>query len=410
MLYTVQKGTYNWTDARVVVRSLLTDEQHVIAEGAADARYVPSGHVIYVRQGTLIGVPFDVNTLAVTGGPTGIVDGVRQDAGEGTFNETGAADFAVSSTGTLAYVAGSSRSPITGLEWIDRGGRRQSIPVPEREFSGPRLSPSGNQLTFFAMLQNPGVWTYDLRVGRATPFETSIPNARWPLWTPDGTRVVFGAGPVSNLWWKRVDGDGSAERLTYSEQTELPSSWSPNGRVLAFLRSVTPANRDIWTLSWDGGQPVVRPFVVSAFNEEYVEFSPDGDWVAYLSHEQLRPEVFVRAYPGPSRAVQVSTNGGGALAWNRNGRELFYTVRGPEGAEMMVVAVKTAPTFTAEKPQKLFTIPPDMANMIAHRGWDVSEDGTRFLMTRRAPTPMMPTRIVLVQNWTEELKRLVPAK
>ena len=131
--------------------------------------------------------------------------------------------------------------------------------------------------------------------------------------------------------------------------------------VLAFLRSVTPANRDIWTLSWDGGQPVARPFVVSAFNEEYVEFSPDGGWVAYLANEAgLRPEVFVRAYPGPSRPVQVSTNGGGALAWNRNGRELFYTVRGPEGAQMMVVKVKTASTFTAEKPQPLFPIPPDI--------------------------------------------------
>ena len=156
VLYTVQKGTYNWTDTRVVARSLLTDEQHVIAEGAADARYVPSGHVIYVRQGTLIGVPFDVNTLAVTGGPIGIVDGVRQDADGGTFNETGAADFAVSSTGTLAYVAGSFRSATSGLEWIDRGGHSQSIPVPEREFVAPRLSPSGNELTFFGNVAEPG--------------------------------------------------------------------------------------------------------------------------------------------------------------------------------------------------------------------------------------------------------------
>jgi Tol biopolymer transport system component len=226
--------------------------------------------------------------------------------------------------------------------------------------------------------------------------------------------VTFRSSGPDNLFWKSADGSGEPERLTTSERAQAPTSWSPDGKALAFLeRSLQQSaalNFDIWILARENGSARARPFVETPFNEQYAEFSPDGRWLVYSSNESGRDEVYVQPYPGPGGKQQVSVEGGFAPAWARNGRELFYTVAEPGGStKMMAVDVTMGATFTAGAPRVLFE--GQYTNTIAGRGYDVTPDGRRFLMVQvnqDQPRPAPPTTMILVQHWVEELKRLVP--
>jgi eukaryotic-like serine/threonine-protein kinase len=209
-------------------------------------------------------------------------------------------------------------------------------------------------------------------------------------------------GP-QNIFWQQADGSGGLERLTTSQYLQAPSSWSPDGQALAFVQvSSPPTGFDIWVLRM--GDHKARPFLQTSFTETAPVFSPDGHWLAYVSNESGRSEIYVQPYPGPGGKYQISTDGGTEPVWNRNGRELFYR----QGDKMMAVEVTTQPTFSVNKPRMLFdgqyfptpqTFP----------DYDVSADGQRFLMLKAAGQTQAPTQINVVLNWTEELKRLVAA-
>jgi len=242
---------------------------------------------------------------------------------------------------------------------------------------------------------------------------TTEGQSAFPIWTPDGKLLTFvssTAGPL-NLFWKPADGSGSAEKLTTHENVLAPSSWSLDGKTLAFLEDVSATNIDIWMLSLEDGAAKARPFLQTPFLKRWVEFSPDGHWLAYVSNESGRDEVYVQPYPGPGGRQQVSTEGGIQPAWVRNGRELFYTTDVPgtgRKIKMMVADVKIAPTFTAAKPRMLFEGP--YWSNIPLRGYDVAPDGRRFLMVDSKEQPPAPAlaEMVLVLNWFEELKQKVP--
>ena len=236
------------------------------------------------------------------------------------------------------------------------------------------------------------------------------------VWTPDGKRLTFSstaAGPV-NLFWKRVDGSGPAERLTTSVHAQRPSSWSPDGKTLAFIEIISDTATDIWTLSLEnGGKAKTRPFLQSPFLKRWVEFSPDGRWLAYVSNESGRDEVYVQPYPGPGGRQQVSTDGGIEPAWAHNGREMFYVKPSPNGAgpnstmRMMAVDVTLQPTFTAGKPHVVFEGP--FTSTAYLRNYDLTPDDRRFFMVQLKETSEPPLReMILVQNWFQELKRRVP--
>jgi serine/threonine-protein kinase len=240
-------------------------------------------------------------------------------------------------------------------------------------------------------------------------------------WHPDGEHLTF-TGVDGDLFWIRADGSGEAERLTRSDASaqlshrlQFPSSWSPDGRTLVFLQrlgSTSSVNRDIWTLTLGDSASAARPFLVSAADEPSAELSPDGRYLAYESNQSGHAEVYVQPFPGSGRREVVSTDGGVQPVWARNGRELFYRVsQGPgRSMRMMAVDVKVGDVFTAGRPRVLWeAVGTRYPGGTGGRTYDVAPDGRRFLMIQqRDPLPPPPiTHVVLVQNWLQELKRLV---
>ena len=381
-LFTLGVGG-DWDEAQVVVQSLDTGERSVLVEGGSDVRYVPTGHLVYALAGTLLAVPFDLVRLEVTGGPVPILEGVMRS----TVN-TGAAHFSVSDTGSLVFVAGISVAQSTFV-WVDRQGGAEALPAPPRPYSRPRLSPDGQRV---AVDIEGDIWVYDIPRGTLTRLTFDGSNST-PAWTPDGKRLAFSstrAGPAS-LFWKLADGSGEAERLTTSEgQGHHIESFSPDGKVLAFHAHHT--GQDIWVLPLEGERKP-RPFLQTPAEEWGSEFSPDGRWLAYMSNESGRNEIYVQPFPGPAGKFQISTEGGSFPVWARNG-ELFYR----NGDKMMAVDITTSPSFTAGNARLLFEG--------QYQSYDVTADAERFLMIREGEQGA--TRLNVVLNWFEELKRLVP--
>jgi serine/threonine-protein kinase len=421
VIYTILKGPSLWDDAQIVVRSLETGQQTVLVNGGADARYVSSGHLVYLRLGTLMAVPFDPVRFAVTGGATGVVEDVMQAARRDAsyMANTLAGQFTVSGTGALVYLTGGAvAAGDRSLAWVDRRGTSRALPVPPRSYGAPRVSPDGQRVAV-STLGPTRVWNIDIARGTLGPV-TNDAESDSPVFTPDGKRIVFRSsveGGEGNLSWTAAGGSGTVERLTTSAHSQTPSSWSPDGTTFAFFEEGESGEAqgvfqfDIWVLSMS--DRTTRPIIRTAANEVTPEFSPDGRWLAYVSSESGRHEVYVQPYPGPGERHLISTNGGEQPAWNGNGRELFYVQAGAMNAAarvptLMSVKVATSPAFRAGTPEALF----ESADLRSAwgRSYDVAPDGQRFLLAlnKEATATPTPTQMIFVQHWFEELKRLVP--
>jgi Tol biopolymer transport system component len=388
------------TSSRITARSITSGEQRIVLAGAGSPRFVPTGHLLFVQGGNLMAVPFDAQGLAMTGAPKPVVENISRSASLGT------AQYGISASGTLAYVAGSPDTDLHRLVWVGRDGKEQPVagaPVRTYTSPAPRLSPDAARLAVNADAQ---LWMYDIRREALTRFTVQGDTNLYPVWTRDGERIVFssftGGVEALNLFSRRGDGGGEPERLTSSKYHQYPTSFSPDGRSLA-LSQVTPeSSYDIWVMNLT--DRMMRPFVQTPFLESSAQFSPDGEWLAYVSNQTGRFEIFVQPYPGPGATHQISIDGGMEPAWNPSGGELFYR----NGDKMMVVDIATKPTFSPGKPRVLFESRHTPTNGTI-RFYDVTRDGKRFLMVRDSEDAAPSTQINLVLNWTEELKRLVPA-
>jgi len=386
----------------IAVQSIGTSERRNLIQGGSAPHYMFSGHLIYAQAGNLMAVPFDLERLEVTGTAVPVVQGVLQSPG---INQ--AAQYSVSATGTLAYVPGSIAGTQAKLVWVSRNGTEQPLAAPPHDYVAPRISPDGHRV---ALGNGNDLWLYDLARDTLTRFTFEGTTNLCPAWTPDGKRIAFTSNKDGqmNIYWQRADGSGGLERLTTSEHIQLPLSWSPDGQLLAVLE-ISPATLgDIQVLrmgdSSAGQGRKAQPFLQTPAYEGAPQFSPDGRWLAYVSSESGRFEIYVQPYPGPGGKYLISSEGGNEPVWNRNGRELFYR----SGDKMMAVDVTTQPRFSVGKPKILFegryvpsvgTIP----------DYDVAADGQRFLMIKLVDQEQAaPIQINVVLNWTEELKRLVP--
>ncbi len=405
VLFTIDTGG-SFDEARIGVLSLETGKTKVLLEGGTGARYLPTGHIVFSRAGALLAVPFDLERLERTGDPVTVVEGILMEPG-------GAAHFTFSDDGSLAYVPGGVLVPNRKLIWVNRQGEVEPLPAEAREYMSPSLSPDGRQVAVTIREgSNYDIWISDVARGSLTRLTSHPREDLSPIWTPDGARVTFMSemsDPVPTLWWRPADGSGPQELLL--ERTtvgaRLPTSWSPDGQTLAFtqlFRSETDSS-DILMLPREGEQEPWA-FLSTEFEETGAMFSPDGRWLAYESNETGRDEVYVQPFSvtGPGGKLPVSVNGGTEPVWPRNSRDLFYR----NGDKMMAVAIETEPELSVGTPRLLFEGRFLGAGPLhLRRSYDVSPDGQRFLMIQREQE-LVPTEIVVILNWFEELKRLVP--
>jgi len=397
VLFSAALTTSVWVNAQVAVQSIATGERRNLAQQGTSPHYALSGHLVYAHGGTLMAVPFDPQRLELIGATVPAVEGVLQSA------FSGAAQYSISDTGSLVYVPGGVQATQHKLVWVNRNGVEQPIAAPARAYRIPRLSPDGRRVVSGIDEDGSQVWLYDLSRETLSRLTFAGTSNQAPVWAPDGKRLAFQSnrdGPL-NIFSQLADGSGGLERLTTSESSPSPNSWSSDGQLLAFVEINPTTVVDVWVLRLSDRK--AQPFLQTAFNETAPSFSPDGHWMAYISDESGHFEVYVQPYPGPGGKWQISTEGGTEPVWNSNGRELFYR----SGRRMMAVEIATKPGFTAGKPRVLFEgeylpTPGTFPN------YDVSPDGQRFLMIKPSEAGDAPEQINVVLNWFEELKRHAP--
>ena len=398
---TTDQGPERWNRAQVVVQSLSTGQRTVVVQGGSEARYLPTGHLIYAIRDAVLATAFDPDRLTTTGGAVPLLQDIQQPVG---VNAAGA-NYAVSDEGTLIYVTGNQSS--RSLVWVNRGGATAPIgSIPPGTHQEPRLSPDGDRVL---VSRDGDIWVYELASGRSTRL-TRDGSSRMGVWDPAAARIAYSSASGGNLeaWVAPADGSGQPRRLTSVGGQVHVDSWSPDGKLLTFHRHADNGPVSAFVLPMDVENPQPQSFLQDEINPEGADFSPDGRYVTYLSIETGRREIYVRPYPGPQGRVPVSVGGGREPMWAANG-DLFY--RGLNGDRMFAVSAATTPKLKIGTPVELFRgsyyIP---ATGSPRPQYDVTADGQRFLMLASAAgtDSESRSRIVVVQNWFEELKRLVP--
>jgi serine/threonine-protein kinase len=414
ILFTIAGGT---TDTnQVAVLDLASGQRTILVRGGSQAEYVEPGYLVYAVAGALRAVRFNPATRTIGSDPVPVVEQVRT-------LPTGAAEFSVSRQGTLVYVPGSATAARRSLVWVTRQGQETAITAPPRAYVFPRLSPDGTRVALDIRDQDHDIWIADLARQTLTRLTDAPASDIYPVWTPDGQRIIFASARAGklNVFWQAADNTGPVERLTTSPNPHFPISIAPDGTRLIVDESVPPASgRELRVLRMprrpetDTLSPPVdlrrtEPLMRTKFNGMNGEVSPDGHWLAYQSNDSGRNEIFVRPFPNVDDGHwTISTNGGTRPVWERSGKELFYL----DGTNALTaVSVRTTPIFSFDTPTKLLE-----GRYYANedgRSYDVSPDGQRFLMIKGIASGdpgATPASMIIVVNWIEELMRLVPMK
>ena len=387
-LFTIWTGR-SWDEARIAVVDLATGKHRILLEGGTDARYAPTGHLVYERSGSLLAVPFDVKRLEVKGSPVTVLADVL--SGE----TNGESHFDFSEGGSLAYLPGGLRAVNRSLVWVDRHGAAVPLTETQRPFAGPALSPDGRRLAVTVEGATFDVWVYDLERGTLTRQSFGGDDSE-AIWSRDGKRIAWASsrGGRPNVYWRAADGSGPEERLTTSDHPQYPASFSPDGKALAFVDIDPSTGNDLFILPLEGDRKPAA-FLKTPFREHQPGFSPDGKAIAYASDESGREEVYVASFPGPGGRIQISTDGGSEPIWSPAGRELFYR----KGDKMLAVPIASTPTLSAGKPSVLFE------GKFAE-GFDVAPDGQRFVLIQRIEAQNTADQIRVLLAWFDELKHV----
>jgi Tol biopolymer transport system component len=395
----------SFNDARIAMQPLNgKGERSVLDARGSFPFYTATGHLVFFSNGSARAAPFDLGQRALTGPPVPVVDGVS------VAPHTGAVQAAISDTGTLAYAEVGDQVPRSSLVAVDASGRAQPLtemlPIYIGELS---LSADGQRVAVRAAKANDDIHVFDLTRGSLTRFTDQGGDEQTPVWTPDATRIAYSSqrGGTLTMFWKDAGGNGVPEPIIAAEALQRrPSSFSPDGTVLAYSEIHAESGSDLWTVRLDGATPR-RPemFLRTSFDEELALFSPDGRWVAFRSNESGRTEVYIAGFPGAAAKRQVSIGGGDQPQWARDGRQLFYL----DAGRMMSVDVNTKSGLQVGKPRMLFERVPS-ASAFDSGQWGqtyaVLPDGKGFLFVSNAIQPEV-RELKVVLNWFEDLKRRV---
>jgi len=377
---------------RAIYVSALDQPQAKRILGAdTNVAYAPPGYLLFPREGTLMAQAFDVASLELTGAPFRIAEQV------GYFRRNNEAYFSVSDTSVLIYrSAGMTK---TQLVWVDRNGKQLGSPGPPGEYLFPALSPDETRVAIGRVDAHTGttdIWLLDLARGIPSRLTFDPANDSFPIWSPDGSRIVFASSRegARNLYQKSSSGAGRDEALLKSDEQKIPSDWSFDGRFILYQQISANTEWDLWVLPLFGDrQPI--PLLKTKFSELEGVFSPDARWIAYQSNESGSYQVYVQSFPPSGGKWQISSDGGETPRWRRDGKELYY--RAANGKLMAVEVKANASSFESRVPKPLF-------ETHSNASYSVTADGQRFLLH----TPVeesAPAPITVVMNWAAEVKR-----
>ena len=409
VLFSTTPGTdFATPKARVVVQKLSTGTRTTLVDRGIDARYVPSGHLVYAVDEGLFAIAFDASRLAVSGAPVPMVQGVLRGLSGGPV-----ANYGISTDGTLVYV-NAPRGNQFGLNltfvWVDHEGHEEPLGLEPCVCLAPTLSPDGTRVALQVVSQDrqsADIWVWSLaqRTLQHLPAESGLHEG--PLWTPDSAQIVYSTGGGMTL--RHADGTGAPERL-FQGNVPVAWSWSADGDLI-FNSDRTAANASIEVVP-AGGDRKPKTLLPTDFRLLDGALSPDSHWLAYESSESGHYEIVVRPYPDVEAHQWVISSGGGEEPkWTRDGRTLFFRT----AKSLMAAAVDTTTGFSFRKPEPVLDITAYTFLRGPPRTYDVSPDGQRFLLVKSiaradADSSAESLRAIIVQNWTEELKRLVPRK
>ncbi len=378
---------------RLMLGRIDSDEKSEIMLVDSRVQYVEPGYLLYVRDQTLVAHPFDAGSGELVGDPRPVADHV-------SAVSTGHAPFTASQRGTLVYFA--TEGGLNQLRWHDRSGNELGSIGPPANYGSFSISPDGQRIAFDLVdpqSENQDVWIYDLEREVASRFTFHEAPDYGPLWSPDSSRIVFASERVSPgaLFIKNASGIGEPEQLVADPESGLyVSSWSADGRYIAFLKLHPEAGWDAWALRMDEpGEPF--PIATSPFIDVRPRLSPNASWVAYQSNESGRSEIYAQEFPDARGKWQISTAGGAEPVWSADGGEIFYL---DSASNIVSVAVTAGDSFKAAIPEILFQ--PRLVDVIQRSRHEVTHDGQRFLLLTPADIRTTPPMTV-VYNWAATL-------
>ena len=413
LLFSTENGTRidRSENAAIVVQSLRTGERKTIVERGTDARYLVSGHLVYMGGSTLFALPFDLRRLTAVGQPVPVLEGIRR----GAF---GIAEFAVSDSGSLAYLPGpsSSSSSQSDIAVMALDGTEKPLKLVPAPYEHPRVSPDGRQIAFDTDNgREATVWIYDLSGATGMGRLTFAGINRFPIWSADGQRIAFQSNREGDLgiFSQRIDNTGAVQRLTTPDRgtAHVPNSWSRDGKYLLYEALKGPTV-SLWALSLDDKR-VVSVAESDTSNRFNAVFSPDSRWVAYAQRSATSGGLFVQPFPATGAKYQLSASGMYPL-WAPDGSRLFYNIPG----QLVAVTVTTQPTVAFGNPVALprgtFLV---FGPMVA-RDHDIMPDGTAIVGVITSAVSDQPetsggpplNQIQVVTNWFTELQQRVPTR
>jgi len=391
ILFTSWKPPFDVERSGIVALSLATGKRREVGSASHDVRYSPSGHLLYVQAGRLLAVPFDLGRLEITGPARAILDHVMLQ------KNTGAAQFAVSRAGALAWAAGELVGNEVRVTRVDRNGNRTTIFETDSVRRHPKLSPDGSRFLVEAIgPEVDGEWLESID-GNSHRRLSTVSRVNYGRWLADGGWVY--SSDAGTLVADSIDGSSPPRELVpASADVSTPTGASASGTIAYDVFS-KQRGLEGWLVDLEKGQP--RPFLSSPANEGGVTFSPDGRYVAYVSDRSGDFEVYVTSYPDKAGLWQISTAGGSEVVWRRDGQEIAFR----SGSDLVTVPVTTDPTFHAGTPTVLFHVPyegvlgtPNLPN------YDESRDGGWFLMTENPDLNRPSASVEIAFDWPSVLK------
>ncbi len=408
ILFTTQNSTVGFDDGNIEIMTLRDHHRKTLQRGGTFGRYLAAaggkGYLTYVSRGTLFAVPFEPGKLETSGSPVPVLQQVSYSA------MFGSAKLSFSRTGTFLYRSREIDFSRVSIQWLDADGRTQPLLDKSGLFVSPHFSPDAQRLAVANNDEMSGVWIYDIRRDTMVPL-TGERNAGQPVWTPDGKYVVYrGLGGIS---WARADGGGKVQSLTQSKDFQYPTSFSPDGKRLAF-HQMGPQGFDIWTLPVEHDENGLKAGIPELFlhtsnGERDANFSSDGRWIAYSSSESGTPQVYVRAFPDTGGRWQVSSNAGTSPIFSRNGKDLFFF--DIPGDRIMVASYSVkGDSFVVEKPRVWSTQSVALAlSGAVGAQYDVAPDGKRIAVSTYASSTQQDAgHVIFLENFFDELQRKVP--